>query len=121
AALPPPVNLAVRSITVTSACTALLSKLDIAAGLLATTDASLLKTALLELALPRLRTLFSRSWKPDASAWPNANAPAMPSARAEIWVKREWVYMCWSLSVDRFGVRRATWAMSPALVGPAGS
>src|SRR5690606_12975722 len=54
----------------------------IEAGLVAITEAS--PQALVEPAnaRPRPLALFSFSWKAAASAWLNASAPAMPTARA---------------------------------------
>ena len=78
-------NSALRSTTVTSAWTWAFLNVDIAAGLLATTEASPLAEALPANARPIALTLFSLSWKPDACAWPpNASAPAMPRASAEM-------------------------------------
>src|SRR5690606_555575 len=88
AVVPLPSKSAVRSMTVTSAWNVVLYRFDIAAGLFRTTEASPQATAVPALARPRFLTLFSRIWKPDASAWPAASTPRTPSARAEK-VRRE--------------------------------
>src|SRR3546814_10121557 len=102
AALPPPLNLNDRSIAVTSAWKVFLSKVDITAGLLATTEASPLADAAPAIERPWALTLFSLSRKAAAWAWLKAMAPAMPSARAVICTRRGWVCIAGSLSVGRF-------------------
>src|SRR5690606_8451856 len=82
AVVPRPSKSALRSMTVTSACTVVRSMLTMAAGLFSTTEASPQATVVPALARPRFLTLFSRSWKPDASAVPAALTPALPTARA---------------------------------------
>jgi hypothetical protein len=69
-----------------------LSNWAMAAGLLATTAASL-ATALPALARPSALALFSRSWKPEALAWPAASVPRMASASAVARKLRELVYI----------------------------
>src|SRR3546814_9028347 len=63
AALPPPLNLNDRSIAVTSAWKVFLSKVDMTAGLLATTEASPLADAAPAIERPWALTLFSLSRK----------------------------------------------------------
>src|SRR5690606_19994903 len=67
------------------------SKVDITAGLLATTEASPLADAAPAIERPWALTLFSLSRKAAAWAWLKAMAPAMPSARAVNCTRRGWV------------------------------
>ena len=84
AAVPPPLKRNDRSTAVTSPCTVVRSKVDMTAGLLTTTEASPLADAAPAMARPWALALFSFNWKAAALAWPQASAPAMPSANAEI-------------------------------------
>src|SRR3546814_6470797 len=88
AALPPPLNWNDRSIAVTSAWKVFLSKVDITAGLLATTEASPLADAAPAIERPWALTLFSLSRKAAAWAWLKALAPAMPRARAVFFTRQ---------------------------------
>src|SRR3546814_201101 len=88
AALPPPLNLHDRSIAVTSAWKVFLSKVDITAGLLATTEASPLADAAPAIERPWALPLFSLSRKAAAWAWLQAMAPATPRAREVICTRR---------------------------------
>src|SRR5690554_6051662 len=83
AALPLPWNSNVRSMAVTSSWKVLASKVDIRAGLLATTEASPMAEAEPAMARPWALTLFSRSSNAEPWAEPAAARPATASARAE--------------------------------------
>jgi hypothetical protein len=64
-----------------------LSRLVMAAGFSAALDASL-PTMLPAFDLPMFLTLCSRSWKPEAAAWPAAKVPTTASASAVARMRR---------------------------------
>src|SRR5690554_6904080 len=93
AALPLASNSNVRSMAVTSSWKVFASKVDISAGLLATTEASPMAEALPAMARPWALTLFSRSSNAEPWAEPAAARPATASARAEITSLWGWTFI----------------------------
>src|SRR5690606_34524964 len=102
AAVPLPSYSKLRSMAVTSNWNVRASKVDISAGLLATTEASPMAEAEPAMARPWALTLFSRSSKAEPWAAPAAAMPAMARASADSMCLRGWVFILSPLVLRRF-------------------